>query len=163
MDFETAFAKLIGNEGGYTVDSGGPTRYGVSQRSYPHEKIDENNPTLARAHAIYYKDFWGPAGCDVVPDILKFELFDLAVNTSSPGVPKTAIRILQRAAGLSPAATDGIIGTVTLMAIQALPPWRLYVHFIGERILYYTSLNDPLWHEAGKGWMNRVAHNCVAM
>lgn len=163
MDYETAFARLIGNEGGYTVDSGGPTRYGVSKRSYPNEQIDETHPTLERAQAIFYKDFWAPAGCDVVPDIMKFDLFDTAVNTSTPGNPKTAIKILQRAAGLSPAATDGILGTVTLMAIQALPPWRLFAHFVGERILYYTSLNDPLWHEAGKGWMNRVAHNCVAM
>jgi lysozyme family protein len=50
--------------------------------------------TLERAKTIYKRDYWGPAGCDTVPDGIKFDLFDMAVNS---GV-KPAVRTLQKAA-----------------------------------------------------------------
>ena len=96
MDFNAAFDRLIGHEGGYVnhpSDPGGETKYGISRRSYPGEDIA--GLTLERAKLIYARDFWGPAGCDVVPDAAKFELFDMAVNS---GV-KAAVRNLQRAVG----------------------------------------------------------------
>ena len=70
MTFDEAFLRLIGHEGGYVADSrdpGGETKFGISRRSYPGEDI-KGNLTLARAKTIYARDFWGPAGCDAVPD-----------------------------------------------------------------------------------------------
>ena len=65
MDFDSAFTKLLGHEGGYVChkdDPGGETCWGISKRSYPHEDI--KNLTQERAKQIYKRDFWGPAGCE---------------------------------------------------------------------------------------------------
>lgn len=54
--FEQAVAFTLSWEGGYAEDSGGPTKYGISQRSYP--TLDIKNLTLDQAKAIYYEDYW---------------------------------------------------------------------------------------------------------
>lgn len=164
MDFDTAFIRLLGNEGGYTVDNGGPTNWGISQRAYPELTTQQiKDLTQDQAKAYYLKDYWGPAGCDLVPDTLKFDLFDFAVNSSARGRPLTAIKVMQRALGLPEYAVDGVIGPQTQLALGNAHPWKLLIHFIGQRTRYYTHLNDALWHEAGKGWMNRVANNAIAV
>ncbi len=97
MNFDQAFERLIGHEGGYVnhpADPGGATKYGISRRSYPGEDI--KGMTLARAKEIYARDYWGAAACDALPDGIKFDVFDMAVNS---GV-SAAIRLVQRAAGV---------------------------------------------------------------
>ena len=82
MNFDAAFLKLLGHEGGYVnhkADPGGETNFGISKRSYPGEDI--KGMTVERAKFIYHRDYWGPAGCDAVPDGLRFDLFDMAVNS----------------------------------------------------------------------------------
>jgi len=151
MDFDAAFDRLIGHEGGYVnhpSDPGGETKYGISRRSYPGEDIA--GLTLERAKLIYARDFWGPAGCDVVPDAAKFELFDMAVNS---GV-KAAVRNLQRAVGET---DDGILGPRTLQAIQSMPAPRLVARFNGHRLAFMSSL--PTWPAFGRGWARRIADN----
>lgn len=154
MDFNQAFKKLIGHEGGYVddpEDPGGETNFGISKRSYPKEDIP--NMTLERAKEIYRKDFWWAAGCDAVPDAAKFDLFDMAVNS---GV-KPAICTLQNAVGAVP---DGIIGPRTLQAINSANPVRLIAHFNAHRLLFMTNLKN--WPAHGKGWARRVAKNLLA-
>lgn len=151
MNFERAFERLLSHEGGYVDDRrdrGGKTKFGISQAAYPGEDIP--NLTLTRAKELYLRDYWGPAGCDAVPDPLKFELFDMAVNSG----PRTAVRCLQKAAGCPP---DGILGPVTLQAIQSIPPVRLVARFNGHRLQYLAALTD--WPAFGRGWANRVAAN----
>ena len=151
MNFEQAFERLIGHEGGYVnnpADPGGETNFGISKRSYPMENI--RGMTLARAKALYLRDYWGPAGCDAVPDGLKFDLFDMAVNS---GVT-TAIRTLQNSVG---AAADGIIGPRTLQAINSMPAPRLVARFNGWRLAFMA--NTPQWDTFGRGWARRIAAN----
>ena len=159
MDFDTAFAKLIGNEGGYVndpSDPGGETKYGISKRSYPSEDIP--NLTLERAKYIYHVDFWGPCGADSLPDLLKFEMFDLAVNTSAPRRPVTAIKMLQEAVH---EVTDGIFGPRTLQAVQSMDPARALRRLQAIRLRYYTALDNNWWLQFGKGVVNRVANNML--
>lgn len=154
MDFDHAFEKLIGHEGGYVNnwrDPGGETMYGISKRSYPGEDI--KGMTLDRAKLIYRRDFWGPAGCDAVPDAAKFDLFDMAVNS---GV-KAAVKCLQRAVGET---DDGLLGPRTLQAAQSIPGARLVARFNGHRLQLMTDL--PTWPAFGKGWARRVALNLQA-
>jgi len=106
--------------------------------------------TLERAKAIYARDFWGPAGCDAVPDGLRFDLFDAAVNS---GV-KAAVRLLQGAAGET---ADGILGPRTLQAIKSMPPPRLVARFNGHRLAFMSNL--PTWPAFGRGWARRIAEN----
>ncbi len=155
MDFDTAFERLIGHEGAYVNhprDRGGPTKFGISQRSYPGENIA--GMTLERAKTIYQRDYWGPAGCDLVPDGIKFDLFDTAVNS---GV-KTAIKMLQRAVRET---DDGIIGPRTMAALQIADPGRLLARFNGWRLDYLND-NPEQWAAFGRGWSERIATNLKA-
>ena len=157
MNFDQAFELLIGHEGGYVNDPhdpGGETKYGVSKRSYPNEDIA--GMTLDRAKAIYLRDFWGPAGCDALPDPLKYEMFDFAVNSSAPGAPKTAIKCLQRAVG---ADVDGLLGPNTLLRAQSMEPNRAQRRLFAQIIRYYTGLAPELRARYLPGWMNRLAEN----
>lgn len=153
MIFDAAFERLIGHEGGYVNDPrdpGGETKYGISKRAYPGEDIA--GMTLERARELYRRDYWGPAGCDAVPDVVKFDLFDMAVNS---GV-KTAIRTLQRTVGTEP---DGVLGPVTLQAVQSMNPVRFVARFNGHRLQFMSSLST--WPAFGRGWANRIAKNLI--
>ena len=154
MDFNTAFSRLIGNEGNYVNDPrdpGGETKFGISKRAYPGEDIA--NMTLERAKVLYQRDYWGPAGCDAWPDLVKFEVFDAAVNE---GVT-TALRQLQRAVG---AADDGVIGPQTTMRVQSSDGAWLLRKLQAQRLRYYTSLKT--FAAFGAGWVNRIAGNMDA-
>ena len=153
MNFQSSFEKLIGHEGGLVndpLDPGGQTRYGISKRAYPGEDIA--GMTLDRAQVLYQRDYWGPAGCDAVPDGIKFDLFDMSVNS---GV-RAAVKTVQRAVGETP---DGMLGPRTLQAIGSMPAGRLVARFNGYRILYVTSQPDVWWQRFGRGLMNRIGAN----
>lgn len=153
MTFDDAFEILIGHEGGWVNDPndpGGETKFGISRRSYPTEII--RTMTLERAKEIYLRDFWGPAGCDAVPDVLKFDLFDTAVNA---GV-KAAIKMLQKAVGEEP---DGILGPRTLQAVWNVPPHLVDKRFNGHRLDHLNGL--PTWPHFGRGWSQRIADNLM--
>ncbi len=161
MDFDTAFEKLLGHEGGFTRRADDPgnftpsgalkgTKYGISARSYPGEDIE--NLTVGRAKAIYARDFWGPAGCDAVPDGIKFDLFDMAVNS---GVG-AAVKTLQKAAG---EVQDGVLGPRTIQAVSSLPAARLVARFNGARLHFMAGLS--IWPAYGRGWARRIADNLM--
>jgi len=153
MTFDDAFILLIGNEGGYVndpKDPGGETKYGISKRAYPSIRIA--SLTIDEAKTIYKKDYWIPAGCESVPDELRFDLFDMAVNS---GV-KQAIKTLQKSCG---ANVDGILGPKTLMIINSFNPYKLKVKLNCERLLFFTELSN--WNSFGKGWAKRIANNLL--
>lgn len=151
MDFDTAFSKLIGHEGGYSnnpLDPGGETKYGISKRAYPTENIAAL--TLDRAKALYLRDYWGPAGCDAMPDSAKFQVFDMAVNSGVHSTITTIQRVVSE-------VEDGILGPRTLRAVQSMPPSRFVARFNAERLLLMTDLKT--WPEFGRGWAKRIAAN----
>jgi lysozyme family protein len=165
MDFIDAFAKLIGHEGSFQAlknDRGNwtggavgagelkGTKFGISARSYP--TLDIEHLTLDQARDIYRRDFWGPAGCDMVPEQIKFPLFDFAVH-SGPG---RAARLLQRAVG---AEEDGSIGPQTVMSILNMPPDKVLRRFDAHRLLHLVE--DPTFVAFGKGWCKRLAKNAL--
>jgi lysozyme family protein len=167
MDFDAAFERLIGHEGGFTQDTrdrgnwtGGQigkgvckgTKYGISAAAYPAEDIE--HLTLDRAKEIYRRDYWGPAGCDAIPQELKFDVFDMAVNA---GVV-AAIKSLQVACAED---VDGKLGPRTLQAIQSMNPLRLLLRFTGARHLHNTEATS--WPAFGRGLTIRVAKNQLAV
>jgi lysozyme family protein len=154
VNFDAAFERLIGHEGGYVnhkADPGGETKYGITKRTYPGENI--RGLTLARAKEIYRRDFWGPAGCDAVPDAIKFDLFDAAVNSGC----RQAVKFLQGAVGT---VQDGLLGPKTLQALNATPPERLVMRFNALRLLFMAELTT--WPSFGRGWARRVALNLLS-
>jgi lysozyme family protein len=168
MDFDTAFQQLIDptREGaGLSLDphdsgnwTGGKvgvgtlkgSKYGISAASYPGEDIA--NLTEARARELYLRDYWGPAGCDAVPDKLKFDLFDMAVNSGKGN----AVRTLQKAAMVG---VDGVLGAQTLSVIQTMNPVRLVARFNGARLQFLTDTRQ--WESQSRGWARRIAANLM--
>lgn len=165
MTFDEAFERLLGHEGGLQsrADDRGNwtggrvgvgrlvgTKYGISAAAYPGEDIP--GLTLDRAKELYRRDYWGPAGCDAVPDALRFDLFDHAVNS---GV-RTAVQALQQAVG---EVQDGVLGPLTLQAIASMPAARLAARFAGARLLGLTEA--AAWATYGRGWTRRVALNLL--
>lgn len=153
MNFDQAFDRLIGNEGGYVFnanDPGGETNWGISKRSYPN--VDIKHLTREDAKAIYQRDFWD-AGCmDQFDGAIAFQCFDAAVNH---GIPN-AIRFLQRAADV---ADDGHIGPITIGAVNAMPVAKVVLRFIAYRIKFWTKLST--WGSFGAGWANRAANDMI--
>ena len=166
MTFDQAFERLIGHEGAYQADPNDTgnwtsgkigagelkgTKYGVSAASYPGEDI--KNLSLDRVKTLYRRDFWGPAGCDLVPEQVKFPLFDAAVHAGK----SAAIKMLQRALGV---ADDGIIGPITMQAISTAHPYRLAMRFHGHRLDHLNNHQEK-WARYGRGWSQRIAENLM--
>ena len=153
MNFDEAFTRLLGHEGGYTKgknDPGGETNWGISKRSYPY--VDIKALTKEGAKEIYFSDYWLTALCDKLPEAVRFDVFDMAVNS---GVSRS-IRTLQNAVKVTP---DGVIGPVTLAAIGAINSSRLLARFNGARLLFMAGL--PTWSVFGKGWAIRLGANLL--
>ena len=153
MNFDQAFDKLIGHEGGYVwneKDPGGETKYGISKRAY--SNVDIKNLTLDQAKQIYKRDYWDKCHGDNLPDNVRFDVFDVAVNS---GIT-TAVKLLQRAVGTK---DDGIWGSKTAAAVNAMDQQILDKRFNGYRLRFYTSLKT--FEHFGKGWVNRVADNLI--
>lgn len=143
--------RILGHEGGYVNDlndPGGETKWGISRRAYPGAAIP--NLTVEDAAEIYSSDYLTPLEADNLLDGVAFQLLDFAVNS---GV-ETAKRQLQRALGV---AEDGVIGPITLKAINALPESDLIMRLLAARLDYLTRLST--WPEYGGGWVRRIAQN----
>lgn len=158
MDLLQAFQLLIDpvREGGYqdgAGDPGGETKWGISKRAHPDEDI--KNLTVQRALDLYRAGYWGPAGCDAVPDGVKFDLFDAAVVHG----PKRAVMFLQKAAAV---AVDGQLGPDTLQAVNTaagINLLRLLANNAAERLTFDSNLSNA--HTASPAWMRRVAANML--
>ena len=149
--FDLLVERVLSHEGGYVNDPRDPgqeTRWGISKRAYPH--LDIRNLTRAQAVDIYRRDFWQRVRGDELPREFAFQALDAAVNH---GIGN-AVRWMQRAAGV---ADDGVIGPVTLAAVQRAQPADLVLRFNAERLRFYAKLTT--FATFGRGWVNRVAGN----
>lgn len=149
MNFDMAFDRLLGHEGGYSndpKDNGGETNWGISKRSYP--SVDIKKLTRDGAKAIYLRDFWNPL--DGAHPAIRYQVFDFAVN----GGLSTGLRKLQSAIGV---ADDGHWGPHSAATLLKFEVNDALLRFNKERLRFYTSLRQ--WPDYGKGWTNRVADN----
>ncbi|MCI0598162.1 MAG: hypothetical protein L0Y60_01355 [Beijerinckiaceae bacterium] len=96
MRFEQAVEYILDWEGGSRLvrDTGGLTRYGISQRAFPN--VDIVRLTRANAIYLYRVHYWDKLDCDSLPDEMRLAVFDCAVNQ---GVGAAA-RFLARASSL---------------------------------------------------------------
>lgn len=153
MNFDTAFTKLIGHEGGFVDhpdDPGGATNWGVTERvarshGYTGHMRDF---TVTTAKAIYRKDFWDAVRAEDLPPVIRYAVFDAAVNS---GVGQ-ATRWLQRALGV---ADDGRIGPLTIAAATMAEPDVLLRKMLSQRLKFMTSLSN--WPSFSRGWARRIA------
>ncbi len=153
--FLSAFAALLGNEGGYVdnpADPGGATMWGITQRVAQSWGYDGDMRDLPQetAQAIAYNKYWQPYQLDALPPDVAFQVFDGVYN----GGP--AVRWLQQAAGV---AQDGVMGPATIAAANAAPPAAVIGRYNAVRLLYYAEL--VTWASFGRGWARRVANNLL--
>ena len=166
MNFPQAFKILIGHEGKYQNDywdrgnwktgrvglgKRTGTKFGISSMTYP-DIPSIKDMSLDTARKIYRRDFWDKVQAESLPETVRFEVFDMAVNA---GI-STSSKILQKACGAKP---DGKIGKNTLAKANSIDPSKLFVSFCAHRIIYYSRLG--LWKKYGKGWTLRVAKNML--
>ena len=153
MKFETAFDLLITHEGGFSNhpdDPGGATMYGVTEVVARAEGYigPMRELSLDFAKQVYRKRFWDACRCDQMPDVIRYPLFDAAVNSG----PSQAIKWLQVAVGVK---ADGVIGPITQQTVNVLPAQVTRQKMIGNRLRFMTNLNN--WPSFSKGWARRIA------
>lgn len=151
MNFDIAFDRLMGHEGGYVnnpADPGGETNWGISKRSYPN--VDIRNLTRDQAKEIYRADFWNRIKGDKLFDGVAFQLLDFAIHS---GIG-TTIRYFQRALGV---ADDGWWGKISQAAADAATETDTIMLLNAERLDFMTRLSN--WPNASRGWARRIAGN----
>lgn len=158
MEFDQAFHQLLGHEGGFVdhpSDPGGATCWGITERVARANGYTGPIRSLPveMAKAIYRKDYWDAVRADEVPQVVRYALFDAAVNS---GV-KQAVKWLQRALGV---AEDGVIGAATLAAAKAEDGQAIKAKMLSARLQFMTGL--PTWPAFGKGWSRRIASLMVS-
>jgi len=155
-DFDKAIIKTLINEGGAKItddpsDSGGLTKYGISQRAYPNVNI--RALTEAQAKAIYKRDYWDKIKGDDIPSQLVAEnIFDTAVNMGA----RTASRLAQMALGMQNA--DGIIGPQTLGVLNQVEAETFIAEYTIAKIARYASIcnRNRSQRKYLLGWVNRT-------
>ncbi|NOZ54434.1 MAG: N-acetylmuramidase [Gammaproteobacteria bacterium] len=155
-NFEKAIIKTLINEGGAKItddpnDSGGLTKYGISQRAYPNVNI--RGLTENQAKEIYKRDYWDVIKADDVQSQHVAEnIFDTAVNMG----PRTASRLAQIALGMSDA--DGIIGPQTLAVLNQAVAETFIAEYTITKIARYASIcnRNRSQRKFLLGWVNRT-------
>jgi lysozyme family protein len=161
--FEQAVERILKREGGYVNDAndtGGATKYGISEKSHPN--IDIDNLTIDEAKKIYKCEYWDRSICEELPLALAFNYFDAIVNCgfgNAGEILQRAInrKLLSEEEGRSPIAVDGIVGPITTR-------WaKFYGRSLGEfftieRIRYYVEIANcrPTNRKFLRGWLNRT-------
>lgn len=162
MMFERALQTVLFYEGGYVNhpdDPGGETNKGVTQKVYDSWRTYKNLETRSvrfitneEVEAIYRDNYWIPSRADDLPIGVNLVHFDFAVNA---GLRRAAIT-LQRCVSVS---VDGIIGPITLGAVNALEPAELVSRYSEARRQFYNNLANtrPKLKTFLRGWLNRTA------
>ena len=158
-NFEKSLELVLAHEGGYVhhaLDPGGRTNLGVTQRvweEYVGHSVDEKamrQLTKEIVAPLYRKQYWDVCHCDDLPAGVDYLAFDFSVNAGS----FRAIKTIQRALNIT---ADGVIGPVTLKAIQDANAEEFINNFTNAKERFYRGLaNFPTF---GRGWLNRVAES----
>ena len=139
-------------EGGLTddpADAGGLTNFGISHRAYP--TLDIANLTKEEAVNIYARDYWQAVNIDLLPESLRWKVFDMGVNM----YPTRAVVMLQNAVGAVP---DGRIGPDTVKAIQVVGEGETLSRLIEAQVTRYVNIivANPSQLKFLKGWVRRA-------
>jgi lysozyme family protein len=153
MNFDQAFHALLGHEGGFVdhpSDPGGATNWGITERvaranGYVGHMRDL---PVSVAKSIYRKDYWTPIRAEELPAVVRYAVFDAAVNSGN----RQAIIWLQRAVGATP---DGVIGPQTLGAVRSASGEQVLRRMLSARLRFMTDLKT--WPTFGRGWARRIA------
>lgn len=161
--FQPAFDFLMQHEdpgltGKVTVDSGGVTRWGISQRAYP--TLDIRNLTLEQAAQLCRRDYFEPIhGFEIDVQQIASKLLDMAFNM---GVG-TAVVMLQTALNIHCQGNDllredGAMGPRTLQALNNADPSLVLVGLVevSRQHYQYIAATNPNEAKYLQGWIARA-------
>lgn len=153
MNFDTAFALLLGHEGDFSDhpdDPGGKTCFGITEAVARQAGYTGSMRELPvdLAKRIYLERYWKPVRADDLPPGIRYVMFDGAVNSG----PAQATLWLQRALGVT---ADGVIGPKTMAAAYAHPHETLRLSILAQRLRFMTGLTN--WPAFSRGWAKRIA------
>ena len=140
MSWEQAIDFVLDYEGrvyeNHPDDTGGPTKFGISQKAYPN--LDIASLTEAQAKEIYRRDYWDRIKGDLLPTPIAAALLDCAVNQ---GVP-TAIKLFQSMMDL---VVDGDFGPKTIRAAQTTTNWDVHMFQLHRARQYMKTNGVKIW------------------
>lgn len=159
--FEVALAFTLLAEGKFSddaLDRGGPTNYGITLVSY--SAYLGRQATVADLLAItpdiradfYRKLYWNNVkGSLIQRQPVATVLFDMAVLCG----PAQAIRMAQAAVGVK---ADGLLGPVTLGAINAMPSVQFVAAYAQQCATYFAAIakRDATQNRFLAGWSYRI-------
>lgn len=169
MDYKSIIEKVIETEGGYVndpADSGGPTKYGITQNTLSSwigrraTVEDVKALSIDTATEIYTSEYYFKPRIDQMPEAIQ----DIALDTSVLHGPYNAVRMIQNvinASGIAAVDTDGVAGPETLKALgEAYNEMQGYFinAIVDERIAFYEKLvaRKPSQKKFLTGWENRA-------
>ena len=153
---------IIKREGGYVdhpADKGGPTKYGITLatleawrgRAVTAEDVAGLGEQEARE--IYIGEYLVKPRFNLINNV---QLRVFALDSAVQHGPVRVVRWLQEIAGVP---VDGILGPVSLKAINRLDSGVLYRKMVAERCRFYGRIitKDPTQAFFAAGWANRIA------
>lgn len=150
--FEDAIRYVLENEGvdsDHPADTGGRTRYGITEATAKAHGLDVRTITLEQATTIYRARYWN---FDYVRDQrLATKCFDIVVNMGVAG----GVKVIQRALGVT---EDGIFGAKTLVALHSIPTDEALERIscaLADRYVDICITNKSQWVFL-KGWLRRA-------
>ena len=161
MTIDQIIDGLIEREGGYVhdpVDRGGPTNYGITQRTlraWRGQAVipgDVRAMTQSEARAIYRQRYVDAPGFATLPDPLRAQVIDNAVLSG----PRQAVKDLQRAIG--GVTVDGRLGPKTRAALRQQGVAVVHARLIQVRAARIGRLvqRAPAQVRFLRGWLTRI-------
>lgn len=164
-NFELTIPFTHEKEGGFVHDSddaGGATNMGVTlktyaayckRKGYPRPTVERlKNLSEEKWQDIMRTLYWDVIGGDrIQSQSVALAIYDWAVHSG----PATAVKHVQRILGVK---ADGVVGPITLSAINSASPLPLFGQIKQDRIKFLKSLvvQRPENRKFLNGWLNRV-------
>ena len=133
------------------LDSGGRTKYGISEAANP-EAWADGQVSEAEAREIYERKYVVGPGFSTIPDpFLRAQLIDFGVNSG----PMIAIMKLQEIVG---ADVDGVLGPQTLGLLKTIHMETVTESLVKSRVKMICRIvtKNPSQLRFLSGWINRA-------
>ena len=161
MTIDPILDEVIRREGGYVhdpVDRGGPTKYGITQRTLRAWRgqmvtaADVRRLTRDEAWAIYQRRYVDAPGFATLPDPLRAQVVDDGVLSG----PRHTVKDLQRAIG--GVTVDGQLGPTTRAALDSAGVRLVHARLIQVRATRIGRIVQRAPSQARflTGWLARI-------